>query len=148
DPAHLLEVGELTDLHAVEPNFPTEPPGTQGRALPIILDKADVVQAGIDADCREAREIELLAVRRRRLEDDLELIVLLQPIGIFPIAAIGRPPRGLHIGGAPGLGAESAQRSRRMERAGPDLDIVRLQNDAALLRPEALQIENKRLEAH
>src|SRR5271163_651156 len=50
DTADLLEIGELADLHAVEPNLPTKPPGTQGRALPIIFDKADVVETGINAD--------------------------------------------------------------------------------------------------
>ena len=104
--------------------------------------------AGIDADRREAGEIELLAVGRRRLQDDLELIILLQPVGVFAIAAVGRPPRGLDIGGAPRLGPERAQRRRRMEGAGADLDIVGLQDHAALLRPEALQIEDQRLEAH
>src|SRR5437764_12918212 len=43
DAADLLEIGELADLHAVEPDLPTEPPGAEGRALPIVLDKADVV---------------------------------------------------------------------------------------------------------
>src|SRR5438309_5001993 len=34
-----------------------------------------------------------------------------------------------------------------MESAGPDLDIVGLQDDASLLRPKVLQVENQRLEA-
>jgi hypothetical protein len=34
-----------------------------------------------------------------------------------------------------------------MERAGPDLDIVGLQDYASLLRPEVLQVEYQRLEA-
>ena len=34
-----------------------------------------------------------------------------------------------------------------MECAGPDLDIVGLQDDAPLLSPEVLQIENQRLKA-
>src|SRR5271166_5654804 len=66
--ADLLEIGELADLHAVEPNFPSKPPGAQGRAFPIVLDEANVVQTAVDADGREALEVEVLAVRRRRLQ--------------------------------------------------------------------------------
>ncbi len=46
----LLEVGELADFHAVAPAFPAEAPRAQRRALPVVLDKADVVQRRIDAD--------------------------------------------------------------------------------------------------
>ena len=45
--AHLLEVGELRYLHAVQPHLPTQPPGAQGGRLPIVLDEADVVGQGI-----------------------------------------------------------------------------------------------------
>ena len=48
--ADLLEIGELTDLHAVAPDLPAQTPGPQRRALPVIFDKADVMQAGVDAD--------------------------------------------------------------------------------------------------
>ena len=60
----LLEIGELRHLHAVAPAFPAEAPGAQRRALPIVLDEADVVQRGVDADRGERAEIELLQVRR------------------------------------------------------------------------------------
>ena len=43
--ADLLEVGELGDLHAVAPDLPAEAPGAQRRALPVVLDEAQVVQA-------------------------------------------------------------------------------------------------------
>jgi len=52
DATDLLKVGELADLHAVEPNLPAEPPGAQGGAFPIVLDEADVVQTGVDTDRR------------------------------------------------------------------------------------------------
>src|SRR5271155_1281822 len=146
DPADLLEIGELADLHAVEPDLPAESPGAQGRALPVILDKADVVQAEIDANRRQAREIKVLTVRRRRLQDYLELVILLQSVGVLAVAAVGRAARRLDIGRPPRFGSQRAQSSRRMESAGADLDVVRLQDYAALLRPEVLQVENQRLE--
>ena len=48
--ANLLEVGELRHLHAVAPHLPAEAPGAERRALPIVLDEADVVIERIDAD--------------------------------------------------------------------------------------------------
>ncbi len=147
DAADLLEIGELADLHAIDPDLPAEAPGAQGRAFPIILDKADVVPGGVDADRGEAREIKLLAVCRGRLQDHLKLVMQLQPVRVVAIAAICRPARGLDISGAPGLGAERLQRRRRMKRARADLDIVGLEDHAALPRPIALQLEDQRLKA-
>ena len=46
----LLEVGELRHLHAVAPALPAEPPGAERRALPVVLDEADVVQQRVEAD--------------------------------------------------------------------------------------------------
>ena len=140
DAADLLEIGELADLHAVEPDLPAEPPGAQGRALPIVLDKADVVARRVDAERREAAEIEILAVGRRRLQDHLELVIMLQPVRVFAVAAVGRPARRLDIGGAPRLRTERAQGGRRVERAGADLDIIGLQESRSPAPPNSAAI--------
>src|SRR4029078_409880 len=129
--AHLLEVGELRYFHAVAPDFPAEPPGAERRALPIIFDEADVVVLGIDADSREAFEIEVLDVWRRRLQHHLELVVMLEPVRVLAIAAIFGPARWLDEGGTPGLGAERAQRRRRVKGPRPHLHVVGLEDDAA-----------------
>ena len=142
----LLEVGELRHFHAVAPAFPAEAPGAERRALPVVLDEADVVQLRIDADGVERLEIELLDVRRRRLQDHLELVIVLQPVRVLAVAAVLRPARGLHVGRVPRLRPERAQRRRRMERAGADFHVVGLQDDAALLRPEVLQRQDQALE--
>src|SRR5215468_151296 len=138
---------ELAHFHAVEPDLPAEPPGAEGRALPIVLDKADVVLCGIDAERGEALQVQFLAVGRRRFQDDLQLVVMLQPVRVFAVAPVGRAARGLHIGGAPRLRPERAQCRRRVKRAGADLDIIGLQDDAALLRPIALQGQDQPLKA-
>lgn len=39
----------------------------------------------------------------------------------------------------PGFGAEHPQESRRVERAGADLRVVRLDDDATVIAPEPLQ---------
>src|SRR5690606_4191609 len=89
--AGLLEIGELGDLHAVQPDLPAEPPGAERRRLPVVLDEADVMDQRIDAEARERTEIELLEVMRRRLDDDLELVIVLQPVRILAITTVGRP---------------------------------------------------------
>ena len=145
--ADLLEIGELRDLHAVAPDLPAEAPGAERRALPVVLDEAHVMGERVDADRLEALQIEVLEVVRRRLEDHLELIVVLQPVRVLAVAPVGRAARRLHVGGPPGLGAERAQRGRGMERPRPDLDVVRLQQDATLVRPEPLQDQDQILKA-
>ena len=142
----LLEIGELRDLHAVAPAFPAEPPGAERRALPVVLDKADVVDRRVDADDLQRIEVEILDVGRRRLQDHLELVVVLQPVGVLAVAAVFGPARGLHIGGVPGLGPERAQRGGRMEGARPHFHVVGLQNDAPPVRPIALQGQDQPLE--
>ena len=142
----LLEVGELRNLHAVAPALPAETPGAERRALPVVLDEADVVDLGIDADGVERLQVELLDVRRRRLQDHLELIVVLQPVRVLAVAAVLRPARGLDVGRVPRLRPERAQRGRRMERAGPHLHVVGLQDDAAVVGPIALERQDQPLE--
>src|SRR5690606_3404309 len=105
----LLEVSELAHFHAVAPAFPTETPGAKRRAFPVVFDEADVVDRGIEADGGEGVEIELLDVVRRRFEDNLELIIVLQTVRILPVATVIWPARRLHIGGFPRLWAEGAE---------------------------------------
>ena len=102
--------------------------------------------SGIDADGLQRIEIKLLHVGRRRLQDHLELVIVLQPVGVLAIAAVLGAARGLHIGGVPGLGPERAQRGGRMEGARADFHVVGLQDDAALIRPVLLQRQDQALE--
>src|SRR5690625_1921270 len=44
----LLEIGELGHLHAIEPDFPAQPPGSQRGRFPVVLDEADIVDQGVD----------------------------------------------------------------------------------------------------
>ena len=142
----LLEISELRDFHAIAPAFPAESPRAERRAFPIVFDKTNVVDLRIDADRFQRIEIQILDVRRRRLQDHLKLVVVLQPVRIFAIAAILGTPRRLHISGIPRLRPERAQRGGRMERARSNLHIVGLQNDAAPVRPVLLQRKNEPLE--
>ena len=115
--AHLLEIGELRDLHAVEPDLPAKSPGAQRGALPVVLDKTDIVLVRIDANSRQRLKVELLRVLRRGLDQDLELIIVLHAVGILAVTAVGRAATGLGIAGAPVLRTKRAKQRGSMERA-------------------------------
>ena len=78
----------MGDLHAVQPHLPAQPPGAEGRVLPVILDKADIVGIGVDAQRAQAVEVKLLDLQRRGLEHHLELVVMLQAVRILAVTAI------------------------------------------------------------
>src|SRR5882724_3393551 len=145
--ADFLEVGELRDLHAVEPHFPAEPPGAERGRFPVVLDKTDVVLLRVDAERDERLQVALLDVRRRRLEHHLVLVIVLQPVRILAVAAVLGAARGLHVGGVPRLRTYRAQESRGMERARAHLHVVGLQQHAALAIPELVEPQDQLLEA-
>ena len=146
DATYLLEVRELRDLHAVEPDLPAKAPGTERRALPVVLDKADVMVVGVQADSSQRAQVELLGIDRRGLDEHLELIVVLHAVGVLAVAAVGRTAAGLRIAGAPLGGTERAQRGRGVEGTGTDLGVIGLHNDAALLAPVLLEAQDDVLE--
>ena len=142
EPAHLLEIGELRHLHPVAPDLPAQPPRAQRRAFPIIFHEADIVLERINPDHAEAVEIELLDIGRARLQDYLILVIMLEPVGIFAVAPVCRPPARLDEGGVPRFGAQRAQGGGGMEGARPHPHIVRLEDQAALRTPEIVQRED------
>ena len=101
----------------------------------------------VQADLPVACDQQVLRIRRARLHDHLILVVVLHPVGVFAVASVRRAAAGLHIGGAPRLGSEGTQRGRRVEGARTHLDVIRLQDHAALRGPKPVQAENKVLEA-
>ena len=88
--ADFLEVGELGDFHAVQPDFPAQTPGTQRRRFPVIFDKADVMHFGVDAQRAQRIQIQFLDVGWRRFEHDLILVVVLQTVGVVAITTVFR----------------------------------------------------------
>jgi hypothetical protein len=50
-----------------------------------------LVVAGVDADLGEALQVDVLDVVGRGLEDDLVLVVVLEPVGVFAVAAVAGP---------------------------------------------------------
>jgi hypothetical protein len=91
-------------------------------------------------------EIQLLDIVRRRFQHDLKLIVVLQAIRVFAVAAIRRTAAGLHIGGIPSFRSDGAQKSGGVKSARAHLHVQRLQHDTATAGPVLLQGENQPLE--
>src|SRR5690606_27467682 len=104
--ADLLEVRELGDFHAVEPDFPAQAPGAQRGVFPVVFDKADVVAGRVDAQRLQRTDVQVEDFGGRGLEHHLVLVIVLQAIGVFAVAAVLGAARGLHVGRAPGLGAD------------------------------------------
>ena len=147
DAANLLEIGELPHLHAVAPDFPAQAPGAEGRAFPIILDEAEIMQAGVEPDLAVALQEQILRRRRARLHDHLILVIMLEPVGVFAIAPIGGAARRLNIGRLPGFFAQGAQGGGGVEGAGAHLNIIGLQDHAALTGPKSVQTQDHFLKA-
>src|SRR5262249_28730910 len=95
--AALLEVGELCNFESVEKNLPADAPRTERWRFPVVLFKANVVLFQIQTDCSEALQINILDVGGRRLQDYLKLRMLVEAIGILPIATVGGPTARLYI---------------------------------------------------
>jgi hypothetical protein len=146
--AHLLEIGELRDLHAVEQHLPADAPGAERRRLPVVLFEADVVLPRVDAARLEAVEIRLLHFVGRRLENHLELVVLEQPVRVLAEAPVVGPARRLHVATLHGLGPSTRKSVSGCEVPAPTSDVERLLQQAALRGPERRQLENEVLKGH
>ena len=95
--------------------------------------------AGSMPSARSELEVQVLDVGGRRLEDDLELVVLVQAVRVLAVAAVGGPPRRLHVRDLPRLGTEHAQERLRVHGARADLGVPGLVDQAAALRPVLLE---------
>ena len=94
----------------------------------------------------ERADVEVLQIRRVRLQDDLELIIVLKPVRVLAVAPVLGTPRRLHIGRAPRAGTQRPQSRRRMEGARAHFHVVGLEDEAALFGPVALQGQDQPLE--
>jgi len=81
------------------------------------------------------------------LEDDLELVVHLEAVGVLAVAPVVGTHGGLHVGHVPGLGTQNAQEGGRVHRPGADLGVVGLPEHGAALSPEGLEIEDDLLKS-
>ena len=144
--ADLLEISELGDFHAIEPNFPAQAPGAQGGVLPIVFHKTDVVFLQIKTQRLERAQVQVQYIAGRRFQHHLVLIVVLQAVGVLAITTIFRATAGLHISGLPWLGAQGPQKRGGVRGASPNFHVNGLKQGTTLLSPVILQLQNDLLE--
>ena len=101
----------------------------------------------VDPHRLERFEVKLLHIHRWRLQNELELRVLEQPIGILAVSPVGRPPRRLRVAHLVRLRPQHAQKRLRTHRARAHFHVVGLLQHASSLRPERLQAEQKILKS-
>ena len=143
DASALLEVCKLRDLKPVKHHLPADAPGAQRGRFPIVFFELNVVLAQINSHCAQRLQIQILHVLRRRLQNDLQLHVLIQAIGILAVTPICRPPRRLHVCDFVWFGSKHAQKSLRRHCAGANFDVVWLLQDASTLGPEGLEAKDE-----
>ncbi|OPZ13378.1 MAG: hypothetical protein BWZ10_02016 [candidate division BRC1 bacterium ADurb.BinA364] len=137
----LLEIRELGDFQAIEPDLPAQAPGPQSRRFPVVLHETDIVLRAVDAQRLEAGQIQFLRIARIGLEDHLVLRMHLHAIGIVAIARIVGANARLHIADIPRLRPQNAQIGRRIHRPRANLGIVRLPKQASGFGPETLKAQ-------
>lgn len=86
-------------------------------------------------------DVNVLNLEGRWLEDDLVLVIVLQPVGILAIAAVGRPAGWLHVRDVPGFGTEHSEEGSRVHSPRTFFYVVGLLYDAAPVSPEPFQGE-------
>ena len=99
----------------------------------------------VDAAGLQALQIELLHLVWRGLQDHLELLVLEETVRVLAEASVGGPPRRLHVGDAPRLGAEHAQKRFGVHRSRAHLDVERLLEETTPGGPELGELEDELL---
>lgn len=102
--------------------------------------------AGIDAQKFEAVQVHGLDLQWGGLDDDLVLIVVLEPVRVLPVSTVRGTAGGLHIGDPPWIGPEAAQEGGRVEGPCPDLKVIGLLQHTPLIRPEMLKGKDDGLE--
>ena len=148
DAAALLEIGELGHLHAIEPHLPAHPPGAEGGGFPVVLHEADVVVGLADTQGLKGSQVGLLDAIGAGLDQHLVLKIVLGPVRVVAIAAVGGAAAGLGVGHSPGLRPDRPQHRVGAHRASPLLRVVGLKDQAALLGPEAIEGGDDVLEVH
>jgi hypothetical protein len=106
------------------------------------------VKPGVDSADLETIQVDILHVGRRGLQDQLELIVFVETIGVLPIAPIGGPAGRLDVDHSPGLGTENPKEGLWVHRSRAHLLIVGLVNHHSTLRPKAGKGEDELLKGH
>jgi hypothetical protein len=99
--------------------------------------------AQINADGFERFQVNFLHIHRRRFQYHLKLGVFEKPVGILPVAPIGRAAGRLGIGYGEWPRIEHAEKGFRRHGAGADFYVIWLLQNASALGPKGLQTKKE-----
>jgi len=148
DAAALLEVCKLRYFHTIEPDLPSEPPGAQCGRFPVIFNKPYIMIEGVYAETPQRVEVEILYIEGGGLQYYLILIVVLQPVWILSISSVGGSSGRFNIRNVPRFGTKRPKKRCGVEGTGSYLKVVRLLNDASIVRPVLIEGEYQFLKVH
>jgi hypothetical protein len=100
------------------------------------------VVAELDSHGLKAREIKVLDLGGRRLEDDLKLGMFVESVGVVAVATVGGAATGLHISNPIRLSSKNPKESLGVHGSGANFQVIRLVNDATLSIPVARELED------
>ncbi len=144
--AGLLEIGVLADFHAIEPDFPAQPPRAERRTFPVVFHKADVVLFTFQADGVQAAQVQFLRVAGVRLQNDLVLVVHLHAVGVVAKTAVVGAERWFNVANVPRFRAEYAQSGAGVGRAGAHGFVPGLPDERAVAGPVVAEFHQNLLE--
>ena len=116
--------------------------------LPVVFHEADVVLQRVHAQGLHALQVELLNVGGGGFEQHLVLIVVLETVGVIPVAPVGGPPGWLDVSHIPRLGSQRFQGGVVVKGSGAYFQIIGLNHHATLAAPKPIQRENDILKIH
>ena len=122
--------------------------GSDSTAIDWLTNAPDNSLVTIITTSRYPNELIRIGKVARRLQHHLELVVVLQPVGVVAVAAVGGAAGGLGKGDVPGLGPQGPEECGGVVGAGAHLRVVGLHHQAAALRPKLLKRQNDVLEFH
>src|SRR5665213_3852245 len=92
-----------------------------------------------DADFLKTSQIKLDHVFRRRLKNNLILVIMLHAVGVFAVAAVFGSAARVYISHMVGFGTQNPEKRGGIEGSGALFKIVGLLNDATLTAPVLVQ---------
>ena len=76
-------------------------PRLGGERFPVVFYKADIVFFRVNAQFPQAYQVQFLDIGRGGFHNDLELMVLEQPVGVVPVAAVSRAAGRFYVANVP-----------------------------------------------
>lgn len=141
----MMEIGEMRELNEVEKELKEKKKGEKSRDLKVVLKKEKVMKSRVEEDGIEGKKIKIMKVWRRRIDEKMIMIIMMEKVRILEIEEIFRKERRMKIGRIKGIWKKRKKSSRRMESKGEKLNVVRLKNGEKVLRKVIMESKDKKM---